>query len=248
MRQEQHSPIKVLIFEGEDSARNLVTNFLTHSGMMAKDAKSAHEFEELRKQQHPDVIALGLNAPTVYELSLVEQVRKEGNCGIIILSSNCENSIRMLTLSLGADNYFEKPINLKELEFSIRNLYERIRKPEEEKKEGQWLFDADNWLLTAPNGDNQRLSEAEYMVISRLSDMPGHPVSREHLLEELNTREKNNIGNDRSLDVLISRLRRKFSYTRQMLPVQSARGYGYVFPGVTVVGEVKRRSQVTLHK
>ena len=247
MRQE-HTPIKVLIFEGEDVVRNPVKSFLKHSGMNAQDAKSVQEFEELRRQQHPDVIALGLNAPTDYQLNLVERVRKEDNCGIIILSSNSENSIRMLTLSLGADNYFEKPINLKELELSIRNLYERIKKPDEDKKDGKWLFDADNWMLTAPNGDNLRLSEAEYMVISKLSNMPGQPVSREDLLEELNAREKNVIGNDRSLDVLISRLRRKFAYTRQMLPVQSARGYGYVFPGVTVVGEVRCRSHVLLDK
>jgi DNA-binding response OmpR family regulator len=95
-------------------------------------------------------------------------------------------------------------------------------------EDAEWIFDADAWTLVSPDGERVRLSAAEHGVISLLTDAPGQPVPRDHLFVAL--RKIQSGPDDRSVDLLVSRLRRKFSTSAFRLPIQSVRGVGYVFP------------------
>ena len=93
----------------------------------------------------------------------------------------------------------------------------------------EWIFDAKAWVLISPDGERALLSAAEYNALSLLTEVPGEPVSRDHLFVAL--KKPSSGPDDRSLDVLVSRLRRKVATSAFKLPIQSVRGVGYVFPG-----------------
>jgi DNA-binding response OmpR family regulator len=230
--------INILIYDEGSPVCSSIEDVLRQSGMNVCVVRSEIEFERMRCRNDFDIVLINISDKLECSRSiyLFEKVRRDNRIGIVAVASARYAGMKMFVLSLGADAYFEMPINIKEIELAIRNLYARIRGIGGPAQSKCWLLDVEKWLLVSPNGNSQRLSQAEFVVISRLASNAGKPVSRESLLEDLGHRQTAD-GSGRSLDVLISRLRRKFSYTRQMLPVQSARGIGYVFPGVVVQGK-----------
>lgn len=98
----------------------------------------------------------------------------------------------------------------------------------------QWTLNLASWELTAPNGNAIELSSAEYLMLLPLLEHPGRPNSRDIINARLG---KPRLGIDnRSLDVLISRIRRKIEVgTGIPLPLRAARGAGYVFTGAAQV-------------
>ena len=109
----------------------------------------------------------------------------------------------------------------------VRAVHEPLGTHEERSG---WNLDVHSWLLTAPNGRSVDLSSAEYQILLSLLEVPGQTCSREDLNERLG---KPHLGPDnRSLDVLVSRLRRKAeNETSLPFPLRAARGAGYVFAG-----------------
>jgi len=98
-----------------------------------------------------------------------------------------------------------------------------------------WFFDAKQWTLTSPDGRRVSLSSAEYGLLTVLAATPGQPVERAALFQALGRDASG--PDDRSIDLLISRLRRKFESSDFALPVKSVRGIGYVFPEPVIMIE-----------
>jgi len=129
-------------------------------------------------------------------------------------------------------------VSMRELEAVVLSLWRRIGSDATAEATAEtpngpmaeaWVFDAEAWALISPDGERARLSAAEYGVLSLLTEVPGEPVPRDHLFVAL--KKPPSGPDDRSLDVLVSRLRRKFATSAFKLPIQSVRGVGYVFPG-----------------
>ncbi|MBX2831794.1 MAG: response regulator transcription factor [Rhodospirillales bacterium] len=236
---EQSSQIQMILVDDDDEFRQPVKSYLTRNGFAVQEASTVQQLLTIQQYFTADIVVLDLNLPGESGLSILQELSQTPNLSIVIASARTGPADRVLGLSLGADYYLEKPIDLKELEVVSRKLGERVKHCYLDT-ENTWIFDANEWTLTSPENEKVNLSATEYTIVAELSSGPGEPVSREHLLNCLDRFKS--VGHERTLDVLISRLRKKFYDTKSPLPLRSARGIGYIFPDVKVRGRIRKLS------
>lgn len=232
--QEAAVDICVLVIEDDDDLRDTLCRYLRAIGITVHGLPSAEGLDDHLARHPSDVIVCDVNLPGENGFSIVARLRLATKAGVVMLTARGLEEDRMLGLSLGADCYLVKPVNLRELELVIRNLHRRLTdsplaQPEAVSQE-HWVFDSARWTLTAPNGKAAQLSMAESRFVECLVARAGSVVTREELLVALG--RPNLEAYSRNLDVTISRLRRKIETLCEMkLPVTSARGMGYAFNG-----------------
>lgn len=229
--------IRVLLVDDEEDFRIPVASFLRKRGMEVLGVGSVEELLTAQPEFGADIVVLDVNLPGQSGLDAVENVRRNFNVGIIMATACRGVDGRIRGLSLGADSYLEKPIDMRELEAVIRSLWSRIAPTHSAAATEMWQFDAVAWTLAAPDGVSVRLSAAEYRVVYLLARDPGIPVSRDILFQTLGKIASG--PEDRSLDVLLSRLRRKLAASNHDFPLKSARGIGYVLPELKISGELR---------
>lgn len=225
--------IRVLVIEDDDDLRDTLCRYLGAIGMTVHGVPSAEGLDEQLSKHPVDLVVCDVNLPGENGFSIIARLRLATKAGVIMLTARGLEEDRLLGLSLGADCYLVKPVNLRELEFVIRNLHRRVTEmpPTPEPAQQQtWLFNAALWTITAPNGQVAQLSMAESRCLGCLIARAGEVVTREELLQALG--RPNLEAYSRNLDVTISRLRKKVESLCEMkLPVASARGMGYAFNG-----------------
>lgn len=223
------SKIRVMLVDDEEDFREPVARFLRKAGMDVVGVGSVEEMAEPMTGWRPDVIVLDVNLPGESGMAALQRLRSESSAGLVMVTAQGGVDDRIHGLTLGADSYLGKPVNIRELEAVIRSLSSRIApdKPVSAPESG-WVFDTERWTLISPHAEEVRLSAAEHSVLMALTRQPGQPVSRDVLFNALGKQPAG--PEDRSLDVLVSRLRRKFPDSIITLPIRSVRGIGYVFP------------------
>lgn len=229
------SSIRVALVDDEPDFREPVARFLRKAGLEVVGVESVEDLADLMSSFRPDVIVLDVNLPGESGMEAVQRLREETRAGLIMVTARTGEQDRLMGLQYGADSYLGKPINLRELEAIVRNLHRRLK--EGGSAQEQWTFNADDWTLSSPDSETVTISAAEYLVLACLTEDPGRPVGREDLFACLGKVDP--APDDRSLDVLLSRLRRKFSVSSYTLPIRSVRGIGYVFPSVVRQGQVR---------
>jgi DNA-binding response OmpR family regulator len=185
----------------------------------------------------PDLLLLDVMLPGASGLDLLRRLRAEDRrMPVMMLTARGEEMDRVLGLELGADDYVAKPFAPRELVARVRALLRRAAPAE--AASGQparrlgfagWVLDPARRDLTAPDGAAVDLSGAEYDLLLAFLEHPGRVLSREQLLEVA----KRRVGVDpfdRSVDVQVSRLRRKIEPEADSPPlIKTIRGAGYVF-------------------
>lgn len=229
--------IRIALVDDEPDFREPVARYLRKKGMTVHEAGSIEALTPLLAEAGADILLLDINLPGESGLDAVERLRAETGAGVIMVTARGTLEDRIHGLNQGADGYLCKPVSLRELEAMVRSVWRRVagrsaavdgRSAPEEPEEGEWVFDANAWTLMSPGGEALRLSSAEYDVLSLLITNPGEPVPRDALFAAL--KRPSSGPEDRAIDILISRLRRKFSDSTFRLPIRSVRGVGYVFP------------------
>jgi two-component system OmpR family response regulator len=225
----------VLIVEDDPELRVLLGRRLQEHGFKAMSAQSAPEAWHLLNQTAVDLILLDVMLPGTSGLDLCRTIRHDSLVPIIMLSARTDETDRVLGLELGADDYVSKPFSTKELMARIRAVLRR-RQPdwlERSDREGllrfaDWSLDQRKHELTSPSGIRVDLSGAEYGLLVVLLDNAQRVIGRERLLELSQTRLGD--ASDRSIDVLISRLRRKLAQGEGSTElIRTMRGTGYMF-------------------
>lgn len=225
--------VRVLVIEDDEDLRDTLCRYLTGIGILAYELPNADGLDAQLAQFPVDIVICDVNLPSENGFSVLARLRLATKVGVIMATARGLEEDRLLGLSLGADCYMTKPVNLRELEFVIRNLHRRLAggatQPEPASKEC-WTFEPAQWALIAPNGKSAQLTMAESRLIGCLIARAGKVVSREDMLAALG--RPNLEAYSRNLDVTISRLRRRVEGLCEMkLPLNSARGTGYVFSG-----------------
>lgn len=232
------SSIRIALVDDEPDFRQPVARYLRKRGMTVHEASSVEALWPVLSEIAPNIILLDVGLPGESGLDAAKRLREESRAGVIMVTARGGLEERIEGLDRGADSYLCKPVSMRELEAVVLSLWRRIENDgpagaAAETSNGsiaeEWTFDAKGWALISPDGERARLSAAEYGVLSLLTEAPGEPVSRDHLFVAL--KKPPSGPDDRSLDVLVSRLRRKFATSAFKLPIQSVRGVGYVFPG-----------------
>ncbi|MDB5724233.1 MAG: DNA-binding response regulator [Novosphingobium sp.] len=225
----------ILIVEDDPALRVLLGRRLQEHGFKTISAQSAPEAWRQLDNVPIDLILLDVMLPGTSGLDICRTIRRDSTVPIIILSARADETDRVLGLELGADDYVPKPFSTKELIARIRAVLRR-RQPdwlEPQDRQGLlrfagWSLDQRKHELTSPIGVRVELSGAEYGLLVVLLDNAQRVIGRERLLELSRTRLGD--ASDRSIDVLVSRLRRKLAQDEGSAAlIRTMRGTGYMF-------------------
>jgi two-component system OmpR family response regulator len=234
----------ILIVEDDGEMRNLVARLLREAGFRVSAARDGREMWEVVESPAgaPDLILLDVMLPGTSGLDLLRRLRERSRVPVMMLTARGEEMDRVLGLELGADDYVAKPFAPRELVARVRALLRRAAPAEAVPNPRSrllafagWVLDTARRELVAPDGASVDLSGAEYDLLLAFLEHPGRVMSREQLLEVA----KRRVGIDpfdRTVDVQVSRLRRKIE-PEESSPslIKTVRGAGYVF-----VAEVTR--------
>lgn len=232
----------VLLVEDDDGLRILVTRALRDSGYRVTGCRSGAEMWRLLPQGGVDLILLDVMLPGASGLDLLRALRVRSTVPVIIVSARGEEADRVLGLELGADDYIAKPFGRPELLARVRAVLRRsVLAPAASPGSGEalafagWRLDLRSRALVDPDGAGVDLSGAEYDLLLVFLDHPGRVLGREQILEL--SRARLGSPSDRSVDTLVSRLRRKLDPPEGEPPViKTVRGTGYM-----LAAKVERR-------
>ena len=221
--------------------RTLLMRTLREHGFRASGVRDGHELGAALEAEPADLILLDLMLPGANGLDLCRSLRQTSEVPIMILTARGDELDRVLGLELGADDYLCKPFSHRELLARIRAILRRGRmapnggsKPTGDTlRFAGWSLNLRRRELTDPEGSLVEVSGAEYELLLSLLENPQRVFGRDRLLELSRTR----LGDvsDRSVDVLVSRLRRKLGSDVGSTIIRTVRGVGYMF-----VAEVSR--------
>lgn len=232
--------IRCLIVDDDEAIRTSLGQYLRSFGMCVTLADSAAQMRQALAVGSFDVILLDLMLPDGDGLTLCQLVTSSTATPVMMLTARGDVSSRVLGLEWGADDYMTKPFEPRELVARIHALVRRDNRarqlstptaaPERSPNDefAGWRFDRVRHLLVDPSGITLPLSSAEYRLLAALLSHPNQVLSRERLLEL--TRAPGVEVNDRSIDLAVSRLRKKLGdEQRDGRRIRTLRGEGYLF-------------------
>ncbi|QEQ96297.1 response regulator [Neptunomonas concharum] len=238
MTHPKNTKYRILIVEDDFASRSLLASYFEKEGYAVAETEQADDLCGRVHQEHIDLVLLDISLPGKDGLTLTRELRSVSNVGIILVTSKGDEIDRIVGLELGADDYVTKPFNPRELLVRAKNLLWRVKDSQLAKQQEShqlwqfegWTLDANKRLLTSPESVSERLPEGEFKLLCALINAPGVILSRDQLMDAIHDREWT--PNDRSVDVMIGRLRRKLT-DEPSNPhfILTAHGAGYVFAG-----------------
>lgn len=207
---------KVLVVDGDPICNEFLSQYLGIQGWLVSAAGSGQEALAQVREQAFDLVFLNLQLPDTDGHALCREIRARQAAGIII-TSGCNDEVeRIVSYESGADAFFPKPLHLRELHACGKNLLARVRHRQPQATPAgtavfasqNWHFSAESQLIACGTGTQTSLTRNETLVLQALISNAGRVMAREELLKALGNREWN--YSDRTIDVLIARLRGKF--------------------------------------
>lgn len=227
--------VHLLVVDDDREIRDLLTRYLTRHGYRVSAAKDGQEMKRFLADRNIDLVVLDLMLPGEDGLSLCRWLRAENGPPIVMLSAMGEDADRILGLEIGADDYLPKPFNPRELVARIKAVLRRAQSPAQAASVSSgalgfcgYVLDQAQRRLVDRDGQEVILTAGEYELLVALACRPRRVLSRDDLLEI--TRGRSAGPFDRSIDVQISRLRRKIEPDpADPSIIKTVRSGGYVF-------------------
>lgn len=244
------APDHILIVDDDREIRELLATYLEKNGLKATAVASGRHMRSLLADTPVDLVVLDLMMPGEDGLTLCRDIRagKHRNLPILMLTARAEESDRILGLEMGADDYLVKPFAARELLARINSILRRARMlpPNLQVTEaatmlafGDWRLDTTARHLIDADDTVVSLSGAEYRLLRVFLDHPQRVLNRDQLLNLTQGRDADQF--DRSIDLLISRLRQRLNDdAREPRYIKTLRSEGYVFSAVVEVREERR--------
>lgn len=223
----------ILVVDDDQEIRRLLGRYLTSQGFRVTMASDGREMGEKLATQRIDLMVLDLMLPDASGLDLCRAVRSRSRLPIILLTAMKEDVDRIIGLEIGADDYLGKPFNPRELVARIRAVLRRAGEratPAPTRQVFRFAdFTADRETRSVRNGSGEEISltGAEFELLLAFLERPGRMLSRDQLLDITQGREAGPF--DRSIDVLVSRLRRKLGDAGAFQMFKTQRNGGYQF-------------------
>jgi len=226
----------ILVVDDDREIRNLLGKFLGQHGLRVTTAADGVEMRKALEDWSIDLIVLDLMLPGEDGLSLCRNLRAESDIPVIMLTAMGEDVDRIVGLEMGADDYIAKPFNPRELLARIKSVLRRARTMPDRRNatDGNlvrfagWSLDMDKRELQSPDGVLVPLSGGEFDLLAAFVTHPGRVLSRNQLLDLARGREAQPF--DRSIDVQVSRLRRKIEDDpKEPALIKTVRSGGYMF-------------------
>src|SRR5246500_6092665 len=236
----------ILVVEDDRETRALIARYLRANACNVTTANDGREMARAMTDHRVDLVILDVMLPDEDGLSLCRKLRAEAQTPIIMLTARGEDVDRILGLEMGADDYLPKPFNPRELLARINAVLRRQAAGRiASTTEGATALTFEGWRidlrlreLRNPDGARVALTSAEFDLLRTFCERPGRVLSRDSLLDL--TQGRNAGSFERSIDVLVSRIRRKIEPDPQEATlIKTVRSGGYVFtPRVEAVAPV----------
>lgn len=230
---------RILILDDEPEIGLELREALIDEGYDADAATSPEALWPMTERRPVDLFIIDVMLGRDSGLKVAQRLREASDVGIIIVTGRAEEQDRVVGLNIGGDDYVVKPFGRAELVARIRSVLRRTKGATYPPKApaqsdasvaafAGFTLDLPRRHLTGEDGKAIPLTTAEFRLLETLVRRPQRPLSREYLQEVLHGR--NWAGFDRTVDGLISRLRRKLRRSPGAPPlIQTVRGKGYVF-------------------
>jgi two-component system, OmpR family, response regulator len=234
-RSNQRRP-HLLVVDDDREIRDLLTTLLSRRGYKVITAREEHDMRHVIASSNVDLIILDLMLPGKDGLALCRELRATKSIPIIMLTARGDPTDRIVGLEIGADDYLPKPFDVRELEARIKAVLRRSS-IEADNSQGTlgakfafagWTLDARQRQLTSPRGTLIDLTSGEFDLLLVFAERPQRILSRDQLIDLARGRDATSF--DRSIDVQVSRLRRKIEpdgKTPEL--IKTVRGSGYLF-------------------
>lgn len=234
---------RLLIVDDDREIRDLVSRFLTKHGYKVAAARDSVAMEEILTGSNIDLLILDLMLPGKSGLEICRELRARSSIPILVLTAMSDQTDRIVGLEMGADDYLAKPFSPRELLARIRAILRRVSAPTVPGKLvaaakllrfAGWKLDLGRRRLEAPDGVIVDLTTGEYELLIAFAEHPQRVMNRNQLLDLARGRDAAPF--DRSIDVQVSRIRRKIEIDpKTPSMIITVRGDGYMFtPDVEV--------------
>jgi DNA-binding response OmpR family regulator len=224
----------IVLVEDDPALRTLTARALQENGYTVRTASTAPEMWIAFEAGSVDLVLLDIMLPGISGIELCRQIRKTSEVPIIFISAKGSEPDRVIGLEIGADDYLAKPFSTRELIARVRAVLRRggaeARQMGSRDSEAHFYGCVVNFArreLRSPSGAVIELTGAEFDLLVTFIGQSQRVISRERLIELSRTRLGD--SSDRSIDVLVSRLRRKLSIEGKPAPITTIRGVGYMF-------------------
>lgn len=222
----------ILIIDDDKKLNNLLKEYFQKHGFQVVTAVDPQSGMKAIRTTNPDLIILDIMLPGKNGFEVCKEIRQNYNVPIIMLTARGDVTDRIVGLEMGADDYLAKPFEPRELLARIQSVLRRSSstgKKEIIRYRGLSV-DLKRHTITV-DGEFREITTTEFKVLSLLIKHPGRVFSRDALMDSLRGIEWE--AYDRSVDVIISRLRQKLDdHPKHPRFIRTIHGAGYAFVGV----------------
>jgi two-component system, OmpR family, response regulator len=223
----------ILIVDDDAGVREVLRDCLEPEGMRIREAANSTQMQDCLAREHIDLVTLDLMLGAENGLAVAGVVRSKYKTPIIMISGKTDTIDKVVGLELGADDYITKPFQLREVIARVRAVLRRctgqpVPLPENERFVfDRWLLDPGKRSLQHQGSGARELTTAEFNLLETLVRRPHRVLSRDQIMDALKGHDWSPL--DRSIDVLVGRLRRKIEPDpRRPTLIKAVRGVGYV--------------------
>jgi two-component system OmpR family response regulator len=233
----------LLIVDDDKELCALLSKFLSRHGYRVSIAHNGSEMASILEASRVSLVILDLMLPGEDGLSLCRQLRATRTLPIIMLTAMGDEVDRIIGLEMGADDYLAKVANPRELLARVRAVLRRAGAPEGGTPAAQkrilefagWRLDVTHRQLYSAKDALVPLRAGEFELLLAFVERPRRVLSRDQLLDLSRGRSANVF--DRSIDVQVSRLRRKFEPDpKKPTLIKTVRSGGYILAANVVAG------------
>lgn len=218
----------IFVVDDEENIRELIKKFLIKEGFQVELFSSGEEVTERLKKDFPDMLVIDIMMPGMDGYQLCREIRKESDVPIIMVSAKDEDFDKVLGLELGSDDYLTKPFSPRELVARIKNLFRRMEKlnagKETSIKIGNTVICLSQRNVEV-SGEEVCLTNKEFELLRVLAANSKMAMKREQLLDKIWGYDY--YGDQRAVDDLVKRVRKKIYDAGSNLEIQTVWGYGY---------------------
>lgn len=249
------TPRRILVVDDDRQLCRLLTNLLSREGYRVVAVHDGPAMRRAVADQSFGLVLLDLTFDSGDDgIALARTLRAQYDMPLIMLSGKSATIDKVVGLELGADDYVTKPFEPRELLARIRAVLRRAAFQIEPSAAGDgigdsqvltfsgWRLDLDRRTLLSPSNDDIQLTSQEFGLLAALAQRPGRVLSRDQILELTVNRRWSPC--DRSIDMLISKVRRKIGdSSHQSALIKTVRGVGYMLAPTTLTdGSAPARS------
>lgn len=217
----------IFVVDDEKSIRDILKKYIDNEGYKVTLFDNGNTVLSEMGRLKPDLLVVDIMMPGINGIELCKQIRKTSDIPIIFVTARGEELDRVLGLELGADDYLTKPFSPRELIARIKNIFKRLERthPPSASILLQDIELHKDRRLLQKDGQEIKLTTKEYELFEFMAEHRQLPFTREHLVQKVWGYDS--LGDDRLIDDLVKRIRKKLSEHGSVVQITTVWGYGY---------------------